>query len=521
MPITRPSKIDRKSLSSKEQLRGAEAQMNKTHGGTVLDETKQRLLEFFALTLYREAKGLGGTGTTLCLVAPPGVGKTSLFYSAVLGMQRALYQIPLGSIIAPWELGGSSEGWSNSQPGLIARTADRAKEDAERDLETNSAARPDAGSRATVLLDELDKLPAGNNWGSPYAPLLDALDPEKNDRFIDLHDGEHNPRDLSGFTWLATANTTATIAEPLMSRLQIVQIPGYGYEDRLAIARDYFLPKKIAWAGFDSESLVVEPGVFELLADACTEEGLRWMEHQFERIVSVACARAVMRGASNQRITTADLEPMGISVNPPDERRWRSDYGVALAMAQTQGGDWTPVELQVRSTGGGGEIVVTPPEVVPSVTAAIRLGLGVINSRVDQLGLPAEARSASYHFHFETGSASVKAVSVGPSATSAVAIALASLWTKKATQDAVSIAQLDLTGRLMRVGADDVVASAAARHRVPLVFLASEANVGASKVLETVDANVRYVGTFDDLLRQAIPSWDEDEPQRTGRPGYL
>ncbi len=397
-----------------------------------LDEVKERVLEFLAVRKLRPDP----RGPILCLVGPPGVGKTSLGRSVARAMQREFARLSLGGVRDEAEIRGHRRTYVGAMPGRIIQALRQAR-----------VANP------VLALDEVDKL--GHDLrGDPAAALLEVLDPEQNHAFVDRY--LDVPYDLSRVLFLATANRVDTIPPALLDRMEVVHIPGYTLEEKVAIARTHLLPRQRTLCGLGPGQLELSDDALARLVALHTQEaGLRELERQLAKL----CRRAA------RRVAEAEGEPAlapGLGALGPDDlaahlgppvcrpqELTRADLpGVAHGLAWTPaGGEVLTVEATAMP--GRGQLILTG-QLGEVMKESAQAALSLVRTLATHLGLPEEAfAQKDVHIHVPAGAIPKD----GPSAGLAMAVALASLAAGTPIRREVGMTgEVTLRGRLLPVG---------------------------------------------------------------------
>jgi ATP-dependent Lon protease len=316
----------------------AERLLDEDHFG--LDSVKERILDYLAVRKLTADAQVQGNTQILCLVGPPGVGKTSLGRSIATAMGRRFVRVSLGGVRDEAEIRGHRRTYIGSLPGRIIAAMKQA-----------------ATVNPVILLDEIDKL-SSDYRGDPAAAMLEVLDPEQNrtfcDHFLEL------PYDLSRVLFLTTANNMAPIPRPLRDRMEVIEIPGYTEEEKVEIGRRYLLPKQITAHGLPPKSVEIPSKIWSrLVRDYTREAGVR----QLEREIAAVCrrlAREVVRGKSDRvRLTEGRLaDYLGPSRFGQDMHVGEDQIGLAIGLGVTEvGGEILPVE--VATMPGRGELTIT------------------------------------------------------------------------------------------------------------------------------------------------------------------
>ena len=448
-----------------------------------LDEIKDRILDHIAvLALVGKLEG-----PILCLVGPPGTGKTSLGRSIARALGRRFARMSLGGVRDEAEIRGHRRTYIGSMPGRIIQAMRRAE-----------VVNP------VLLLDELDKL--GTDYrGDPSAALLEVLDPEQNKAFSDHY--LEVDYDLSNVFFVTTANSLSSIPDPLRDRMEILRLPGYLDHEKHAIARQWLVPRQLERAGVAPESVVLEPDVVPTIVRHYTREaGVRELERRIARLArKVARQRVAVDkpAAPTTRINADDLrELLGISPYDPDEMTIDDKVGVASGLAYTTvGGEILEIEVSVVPGRGRLHLTGTLGDVMKESASA---ALSYVRGRARTLGLDPEfLRTRDLHMHIPAGATPKD----GPSAGIAIATAVISALTGVAVRgDTAMTGEITLRGRVLGIGGLREKAVAAHRGRIKHVVI-PKANV---RELEEMPKDVREglqfhpVATMDEVLLLAF-----------------
>jgi ATP-dependent Lon protease len=447
-----------------------------------LEDVKDRILDHVAVL----AAGGGREGQILCLVGPPGVGKTSLGRSIARALGRRFIRMSLGGVRDEAEIRGHRRTYIGSLPGRILQAMRRAQ-----------VVNP------LILLDEIDKL--GHDYrGDPAAALLEVLDPEQNAAFNDHY--LELDYDLSQVFFLTTANTVATIPEPLRDRMEVVRLSGYLDHEKYAIARRFLLPKQCARQGVDPASLALAPEVIPAVVRSYTREaGVRELERQLARLTrKVARRRAdAVSPSPIDHLEAGDLRSMlGVPPYDPDDVTMDDQIGVATGLAWTgTGGEVLDIEVAVLPGRGRLHLTGALGDVMKESAGA---ALSYTRSRAESLGIdPAFVKTTDLHVHIPTGATPKD----GPSAGIAITTALVSALTKRPIRGTVAMTgEITLRGRVLPIGGLKEKSVAALRaERTTVVIPAANA-----RELDELPAEVkagltfRAVRTMDEVLDIAL-----------------
>jgi ATP-dependent Lon protease len=446
-----------------------------------LKEVKERILEHLGvLKLNPSAKA-----PILCLIGPPGVGKTSLGQSIVRAMGRKFERLSLGGLHDESELRGHRRTYIGSMPGRIIQGVRRA-----------------AVNNPVLMLDEVDKL--GRDFrGDPAAALLEILDPEQNktfrDNYLDL------PFDLSKVFFITTANTLETIPQPLLDRMELLRLSGYSEEEKIVIARRYLIPRQLKEAGLTAEQLAISDEALRRVISRYTREaGLRQLERAIGRLTRKIALRFAEGKTEAVTIEAEDLaEMLGPEKFFPEQARKQLPPGVATGLAWTEaGGDVLYVEATLLPEGRSLIITGQLGEVMQESAKAAQ---SYIWSHADELGIDRSLFSGSgVHIHVPAGAIPKD----GPSAGVTMATALASLYAKTpARSDTAMTGEITLTGLVLPIGGVKEKVLAARRAGLRSVILPKE----NEKDLRELPDNAReamefiFVERVEDALSAAIP----------------
>ncbi len=363
-------------------------------------EVKDRILEYLSVTkLNPDAEG-----ALLCFVGAPGVGKTSMGRSIAEATGREFYRVALGGIHDEAEIRGHRRTYVGALPGAFIRAMRRV-----------------GVNNPVLMLDEIDKL-AGGLRGDPAGALLEVLDAEQNVDFTDNYLAL--PFDLSRVMFVATANTLDTIPVVLLDRLEIIELPGYTTEEKMAIARQYLVPKQLDAAGLAGEWMEFEEDAIELLVEGYTQEaGVRSLERQ---IASVCRKLAKEYLAAHSVYGNVNGDRLGDLLGPPPYHKAEPERsprpGVCTTLAVTPMGA-TVLTVEALSVAGKGKLLVTG-RVGRVLRESVLLAFSYWQTHAESLGVPADAFTRSdFHVHFPRGEVPKEGTSAGLP----VAVALASL----------------------------------------------------------------------------------------------
>ncbi|MFN7685155.1 MAG: endopeptidase La [Oligoflexia bacterium] len=484
-------------------LAHARGVLDRDHLG--LEKVKDRILEFIAVrSLKREPKG-----SILCLVGPPGVGKTSIGKSVAESLGRKFYRFSLGGMRDEAEIKGHRRTYVGALPGKILQAIKR------------------AGSRnAVILLDEIDKL--GQSFqGDPASALLEVLDPEQNHQFIDHY--LDLPFDLSKVLFIATANSTSTIPGPLLDRMEQIEIPGYTLEEKEDIALRHVIPKELKATGLRPSQLKIDrAAVRSLMLDYSREPGLRTLQQLVHRIARKAASKLVEHEQSMKRGRTQARKLLTpIRVGAQDLLEWLGPQrfhnelaeritvpGVVTGLAWTaMGGDILFIEAaEVPAIGGQGGVLKLTGKMGETMTESAQIAWSVVRRKVSL-----DLKSRDFHLHIPAGAIPKD----GPSAGITMATALYGLLTgRKSRQRLAMTGELSLTGKVLPVGGIKEKLLAARRAGISTVILPRLNEKDLHEVPEAVKQSllIHFVSSWDEVVVLALePETKPTRPSRTGK----
>jgi ATP-dependent Lon protease len=458
----------------------ARAILDADHYG--LEEIKDRILDFIAvLSLVGRLDG-----QILCLVGPPGVGKTSLGRSIARALGRKFVRMALGGVRDEAEIRGHRRTYIGSMPGRIIQAMRRAE-----------VVNP------VILLDEVDKL--GQDFrGDPAAALLEVLDPEQNTTFNDNY--LEVDYDLSQVLFITTANSLAGIPEALRDRMEILRIAGYLDHEKLAIARQYLLPRQIEANGLKKEEVALEPDVLTAIMRGYTREaGVREFERRIARVTRKLARKLaeIPNDGRTQTVRAEDLkELLGTAPFDPDDTSLDDKVGVASGLAYTSaGGEVLEIEVSVVKGRGKLQLTGTLGDVMKESASA---ALSYARARTRQLGIESEFyRTKDIHIHMPAGATPKD----GPSAGIAIATAVISALTGVPVRgDVAMTGEITLRGRVLPIGGLKEKSVAAHRNKVSDVIIPHGNARDIEELPEEVRASVRFhpVKTMDEVLALAL-----------------
>jgi len=477
----------------KASVAGARKTLDRDHYG--LEKVKQRILEFVAVKqLAPELKG-----QVICLVGPPGVGKTSVAMSVARALNRKLARVSLGGVSDEAEIRGHRKTYVGAMPGRIV-----------------TAVRQAGSMNPLILLDEIDKL-GRDHRGDPSSALLEVLDGEQNSTFRDNY--LEVPFDLSEVMFLTTANTTETIPRPLLDRMEVIELGSYTDEEKVQIAQRHLLPKELKRHGLTARQLKITDGALREIISAYTREsGVRVLE----RKLAALCRKAAMRvveGEKSVRVAERDLaEFLGVPRYHLERQALEERVGVVNGLAWTSvGGELLEVEVNVVPGSGKVELTGNLGDVMKESAHA---ALSFLRTQPDRWGIePDFYKEKDLHVHFPEGAVPKD----GPSAGIAIATAMASALSGAPVRRGLAMTgEITLRGRVLPIGGLKEKTMAAFRNGIKTVILPAD----NEKDLEEIDQTVRKALNFvlveraEQVLERALvrPAPDRPEPPRKETP---
>jgi ATP-dependent Lon protease len=470
----------KKASKEIKDIDAAEKILNEDHYG--LEKIKERILEFLAVRQLVK----GPKGTILCFVGPPGVGKTSLAKSIARATGRRFVRLSLGGVRDEAEIRGHRRTYIGAFPGQIIQRMKKA-----------------GTVNPVFLLDEVDKM-SMDFRGDPSAALLEVLDPEQNNTFTDHYlDVEY---DLSKVMFIATANVTHTIPAPLKDRMEIISLSGYTHLEKLAIGRQFLVPKQLTEQGLEEAKIKFDDSSLEELIDSYTREaGVRNLEREIGSCLR-KIARQVVKQTGSAFEATVDRAKVRDLLGKPKFRSQqihdKSEIGLATGLAWTEvGGEILSTEVALSR--GKGNLTLTG-KLGDVMQESARAALSYVRSRAELFGLDPDFHSSlDIHIHVPEGAIPKD----GPSAGITMATALLSAVTKiPVNRDIAMTGEITLRGKVLPVGGVKDKILAAARAGITRIILPDE----NERDLEDIPADVRekmefhLVESMDEVVSVAL-----------------
>ncbi len=468
-----------KETKDKLDIEKAEAILNEDHYG--LDKVKERIIEYLAIRKLSKSP----KGPIICLVGPPGVGKTSIVKSVARALGRKFTRLSLGGVRDEAEIRGHRRTYVGAIPGRIINGV------------------KEAGSKNPVfLLDEIDKM-ASDYKGDPAAAMLEVLDPEQNKDFVDHY--MEIPFDLSKVLFITTANSLDNIPRPLLDRMEIIRVSGYIEEEKLNIASKYLLPKQIKENALEENFVSIDEEVMRKIVSSYTREaGVRTLE----RTIGKICRKVAKKYVEDPTLEHYDVkiddlqELLGKEVFRYDLAKDEPRVGLVTGLAWTEVGGVT-LEVEVNVLKGKGNIVLTG-QLGDVMKESAKAGISYIRSKAEELGIDPEFyTNTDIHIHLPEGATPKD----GPSAGITMALAVISALTNRGVPGNIAMTgEITLRGRVLAVGGVKEKLLAAHRAGIKKVLLPSECEVGLEEIPENVKADMNFVlvEKMDDVLKEAL-----------------
>ena len=477
------------NTSTKERVdvESARKILNKDHYG--LDKVKERILETIAVRQLAPEM----PPQILCLVGPPGVGKTSIAYSIARSLNRKMARIALGGVHDEADIRGHRKTYVGAMPGRIL------------------AAMTQAGSNNPILLlDEVDKM-GSDHRGDPSAALLEVLDGEQNKTYRDHY--LEIPFDLSNVMFITTANTLDTIPRPLLDRMEIIELNSYTDEEKVMIAKNHLIPKQTVKHGLKKSQLrITDDGIREIIRCYTRESGVR----NLERAVAEICRKTAMQILADEackrvQVTEKNMESfLGVRKFLPDHMAANDQIGLVTGLAWTSvGGETLEVEVNVMDGSGKLELTGNLGDVMKE---SVHAALSYIRANASALGVaPDFYKTKDIHVHFPAGAVPKDGPSAGVTVCTAIVSTLTGVTVRR---DVAMTGEISLRGRVLPIGGLKEKTMAALRHGIHTVIIPKD----NARDLEEIDQVVRnalhfvIAETVDTVLETALNKKVEASP---------
>ncbi len=475
---------------TKERVDVSAARKILEHDHFGLEKVKERILETIAVRQMAPEM----PPQILCLVGPPGVGKTSISYSIARSLNRKMARISLGGVHDEADIRGHRKTYVGAMPGRIM------------------TAMAQAGSANPVLLlDEIDKM--GSDYrGDPSAALLEVLDAEQNHSYRDHY--LEIPFDLSDVMFITTANTLDTVPRPLLDRMEIIELGSYTDEEKLMIAKNHLIPKQLKKHGLKKQQLrISDDAIREIITCYTRESGVR----NLERSIGEICRKADMQLVSQEDskrilVTGSNLESfLGVRKFLPDRLPCTDQVGLVTGLAWTSvGGETLEVEVNVMDGSGKLELTGNLGDVMKESAHA---ALSYIRANAQKLGVaPDFYKTKDIHVHFPEGAVPKDGPSAGVTVCTAIVSALTGVTVRR---DVAMTGEISIRGRVMRIGGLKEKTMAALRHGVRTVIIPKENERDLEEIDQTVRRQLNFISaqSVDTVLDAALNRQTEMQPE--------
>lgn len=459
-------------------LKHAEKVLNKDHYG--LEKVKERILEYLAVRALTKS----GKGPILCLVGPPGVGKTSLAQSVARAIDRKFTRMSLGGVHDEAEIRGHRRTYIGAMPGRIIHG-----------MQICGVMNP------VFLLDEVDKM-SSDFRGDPASALLEVLDPEQNNTFSDHY--VEIPFDLSQVFWIVTANTVETIPPALLDRMEVVQLSSYTEDEKVKIAELHLLPKERQNNGLTAKTLSITEDALRMIIRGYTREaGVRNLERKIAAVCRKTALRIVNGEAKSAKVTAKNLHKyLGKVIYLEDDVSLEAAAGICTGLAWTRvGGELLKVE--VVACKGKGHLALTG-QLGDVMKESAQAGYTYIRSRADELGLDKDFyETTDIHIHLPEGAIPKD----GPSAGITMATAMISALTgRKVKKNLAMTGEITLSGRVLPVGGIKEKFLAAHRYGVKTIIMPAKNEQDLEELPANVRAKMHFIPVkhMDEVLKIAL-----------------
>ena len=466
---------------TKERIDVAAARKILDHDHFGLEKVKERILE--TLAVRKMAPDM--PAQIICLVGPPGVGKTSIAYSIARSLNRKMARISLGGVHDEADIRGHRKTYVGAMPGRIIAGLIQA-----------------GSSNPVLLLDEIDKL-GSDHRGDPSAALLEVLDGEQNvtyrDHFLEI------PFDLSDCFFITTANTLDTVPRPLLDRMEVIELGSYTDEEKLMIAKNHLIPKQMEKHGLKKSQLrVTDDAIREIITCYTRESGVRKLERCFAEICRKA-DMAVLEQETPKRITVTGSNVdrfLGVRKFLPDRLPGTDQVGLVTGLAWTSiGGETLEVEVNVMEGTGKLELTGNLGDVMKE---SVHAALSYIRANTEKLGVaPDFYKTRDIHVHFPEGAVPKDGPSAGVTVCTAMVSALTNTTVRR---DVAMTGEISLRGRVLAIGGLKEKTMAALRHGISTVIIPKDNERDLEEIDQTVRKALNFVvaSTVDTVLDTAL-----------------
>ena len=481
------------NVTTKERVDVAAARKILEHDHFGLEKVKERILEIIAVRQLAPEM----PPQIICLVGPPGVGKTSISYSIARCLNRKMARISLGGVHDEADIRGHRKTYVGAMPGRIMTAMTQA-----------------GSSNPLLLLDEIDKM--GSDYrGDPSAALLEVLDAEQNHTYRDHY--LEIPYDLSDVLFITTANTLDTVPRPLLDRMEIIELGSYTDEEKLMIAKNHLIPKQLTKHGLKKSQLrITDDAIREIVTCYTRESGVRNLERSFGEI----CRKAAMQIVSQETpkrisVTASNLEGfLGVRKFLPDRLPCMDQVGLVTGLAWTSvGGETLEVEVNVMDGSGKLELTGNLGDVMKESAHA---ALSYIRANAQKLGIASDFyKTKDIHVHFPEGAVPKDGPSAGVTVCTAIVSALTGISVRR---DVAMTGEISLRGRVMRIGGLKEKTMAALRHGIRTVIIPADNERDLEEIDQTVRRQLNFISaqSIETVLDAALNRTEEMNPAILG-----
>ena len=477
------------NIKTKERIDVAAARKILEHDHFGLEKVKQRILETIAVR--QMAPGM--PPQIICLVGPPGVGKTSISYSIARSLNRKMARISLGGVHDEADIRGHRKTYVGAMPGRIISALIQA-----------------GSSNPLLLLDEIDKM-GSDHRGDPSAALLEVLDGEQNHTYRDHY--LEIPYDLSDVMFITTANTLDTVPRPLLDRMEIIELGSYTDEEKMMIARNHLIPKQLEKHGLKKSQLrITEDAVREMIVCYTRESGVR----NLERCIGEVCRKAAMQLLEQQEakrvtVTGRNMETfLGVRKFLPERAACIDQVGLVTGLAWTSvGGETLEVEVNVMDGSGKLELTGNLGDVMKE---SVHAALSYIRANSQKLGISSDFyKTKDIHVHFPEGAVPKDGPSAGITVCTAIVSALTGVSVRS---DVAMTGEISIRGRVMRIGGLREKTMAALRNGINTVIIPKDNERDLEQIDQTVRKQLNFVTcqTIEGVLETALNKKSSIEP---------
>jgi len=481
------------NVTTKERVDVAAARKVLEHDHFGLEKVKERILEIIAVRQLAPEM----PPQIICLVGPPGVGKTSISYSIARCLNRKMARISLGGVHDEADIRGHRKTYVGAMPGRIMTAMTQA-----------------GSSNPLLLLDEIDKM--GSDYrGDPSAALLEVLDAEQNHTYRDHY--LEIPYNLSDVLFITTANTLDTVPRPLLDRMEIIELGSYTDEEKLMIAKNHLIPKQLAKHGLKKSQLrITDDAIREIITCYTRESGVRNLERSFGEICRKAAMQIVAQETPRRiTVTGSNLETfLGVRKFLPDRLPCMDQVGLVTGLAWTSvGGETLEVEVNVMEGSGKLELTGNLGDVMKESAHA---ALSYIRANARKLGIePDFHKTKDIHVHFPEGAVPKDGPSAGVTVCTAMVSALTGTTVRR---DVAMTGEISLRGRVMRIGGLKEKTMAALRHGIRTVIIPADNERDLEEIDQTVRRQLNFISaqSVETVLNAALNRTAEMNPTILG-----